>query len=93
MEELAARHGFYMDGRSMTASEEDSGDEIHSYHEGASEESFPAPGWADASRQAEPGTATKSRSHRGVSFSQMQDIFAALVRYYLRLAKSCHLCI
>ncbi len=79
MEELAARHGFYMDGESIAASE-DSGDEIQSYHEGPSTASTPASAWAHASRQAGSGTGKKSRDHRGVLFHDMRRIFAVLVR-------------
>jgi hypothetical protein len=81
MVELAARHGFYMDGVSISASEDD---DIQSYHgddrEGNSAAASPAPGWADTSRRAEPGTAKKFRDHRGMTFYNMQRIFAVLVR-------------
>jgi hypothetical protein len=81
MVELAARHGFYMNGESIPASEDD--EESESYHgddrNGASAAASPAPGWADTSRRAEPGTAKKSRDHRGMAFYDMQRIFSVLV--------------
>ncbi len=79
MVELAARHGFYMDGVSISASEE-SGDEIQQDYKSTSTPVPPAPEWTYSSRQDAPGIATKSRDHRGVSFYDMQRIFAVLVR-------------
>jgi hypothetical protein len=72
MVELAARHGFDMEGNSLLGSD----DELYEETEQGSSASFMSTPLASGSGQKKK---KRSRDHRGVKFEDMKRIFAVLV--------------